>query len=93
LNATVTFPTSLARGTAPTVAVACSKDCLYLVTLERTSDGKPVLATRGALHGSANVRLPDVPFAAGSYRLRVRLVAQASPGPLTTQTSGIIIAS
>jgi len=92
---TVTFPTTLSTGTPPAVSVACTRDCLYLVTLEQAGSGLPVLATRGALTGGAaatTVRLPGVRFAAGSYRLTVRLVAQASPGPLSTQSSPVLTA-
>lgn len=81
---TLTFPTSLA---SPRVSVqlGCVRDCLYLVTLDGP-DGRPVVATRGALAGGAAtmaVVLPAAKLGAGPYRIDVRLVSQANPGPLT----------
>src|SRR5262249_16794982 len=96
LEGTASFPAGLVAGSPPTVRVGCSRDCLYLVTLERAGDGKPVRATRATLRGGAPARavpVPEVPFAPGSYRLTVRLVAQAAPGPLWTQTSGVLSAT
>jgi hypothetical protein len=81
---TVTFPTSLASPRA-TVQLGCVRDCLYLITLDGP-DGRPVVATRGALAGGAAptaVVLPAAKLGAGPYRLDVRLVSQANPGTLT----------
>jgi hypothetical protein len=49
-----------------------------------------VLARRGALPGgapAATIVLPSAPVPPGAYRLTVRLVNQANPGPLTVETS------
>jgi hypothetical protein len=72
------------------VELGCARDCLYLVTLDRASDGAPMLARRGALQGgapSATVTLPALPVPAGSYRLTVRLVNQVNPGAVVAQQS------
>jgi hypothetical protein len=82
---TLTFPLSFSGSSPPSVSLACTRDCAYLVTLER-ADGKPVGAKRGVLRADkvATVKLPRRPeLPAGSdYRLRVRLVAQLNPGPI-----------
>jgi hypothetical protein len=79
------FPLQVSTAYPPRVMLACTRDCLYLVTLER-ADGKPVLAKRGALNGTtapAVVQLPRGTVTIGaSYRIRVRLVAQTNPGPI-----------
>ena len=78
------FPSALANGSAAIVQLGCSRDCLYLLTLER-SDGTPVAARRGALAGGAAPRaigLPRVALAPGDYTLSVRLVTQTNPGPI-----------
>jgi hypothetical protein len=82
------FPTQL---TSPvSVQLGCLKDCLYLLTLERASDGVPMLARRGALKAGAvptTVTLPARPVPPGSYRLVVRLVTQVDPGAIFSQQS------
>jgi hypothetical protein len=90
------FPATLVLGSAPSVQLGCVRDCLYLLTLERARDGKPVLARRGSLRGgapAATVRLPHVAFAAGSYRLTVRVVNQTNPGPIAVQSSPVLAAA
>lgn len=82
---TLLFPLSFSSSSPPWVSLACTRDCVYLATLER-ADGKPVRAKRGVLRagGSANVKLSGsskLPARSG-YRLRVRLVAQLNPGPV-----------
>ena len=90
---TLTFPTQLAS-TPLSLLLACSRDCLYLVTLDR-ADGQPVIARRGALQASAaqTIGLPKTTLAPGVYRVDVRLVAQVNPGPLTQLTSPPLVAS
>ena len=63
--------------------------------MQRASDGRPVLATRGSFShsGTRTVTLPSVPFAAGSYRFTVWTVAASNPGPVTIERSGIVTAS
>jgi D-glucuronyl C5-epimerase-like protein len=81
---TVKFPTSLASP-RPSIQLGCVRDCLYLATLDGP-DGRPVVAKRGALAGGAAptaVVLPAAKLGGGPYRLDVRLVSQANPGPLT----------
>jgi hypothetical protein len=75
------------------LGVACSRDCLYLATLERASSGVPMLARRGSLAAgtkAATVVLPRLPVPAGSYRLAVRLVARVNPGPLTVERGPVV---
>jgi D-glucuronyl C5-epimerase C-terminus len=89
----LTYPDSLA---APvTVGLACDRDCLYLVTLER-SDGRPVVATRGALQGGAapaSIALPKAALVTGGrYRIVVRLLAQVNPGHVTQLESPALAA-
>jgi len=70
--------------------LACPRDCLYLATLERTRDGAPMLARRGALRGGiapATVTLPPLTTPGGTYRLVVRVVPQVNPGALLVQQS------
>lgn len=80
---TLIFPLSFSKSAPPWVALSCTRDCAYLVTLER-ADGKPIRAKRGILRGDtvATVRLSgNSAFPASSgYRLSVRLVAQVNPG-------------
>lgn len=88
---TLVYPLQIATNYAPQVVLACTRDCLYLITLEQAGDGKPVLARRGSLVGSiaTAVTLPQggALSAGGSYRLRIRLVAQTNPGPIQQYTS------
>lgn len=84
---TIEFPSTLTQPVA--VTLACDRDCLYLVTLER-ADGKPVVARRDQLAGGAppaTVVLPQTKLAAGGYTIRVRLVARVNPGAVTTLSS------
>jgi hypothetical protein len=87
---TLVFPLVLSNQSRTSVVLACTRDCSYLVTLER-ADGKPLKARRGALRAGVNARLR---LPAGSalrsgdgYRLRVRLVASNNPGPIRKYTS------
>jgi hypothetical protein len=78
---TLAFPSDLSTG----VELGCVRDCLFLLTLDRAADGKPVLATRGTLTGGAapaTIALPAGHVAPGSYVLSLRLVTQANPGPV-----------
>jgi hypothetical protein len=91
---TLVFPLSFSSLSPPGVVLACTRDCVYLVTLE-SADGKPVRAKRGALRADAaptSVVLSNSSAlrAGGSYRLRVRLVAQVNPGPVRQYRSPII---
>ena len=83
----LTFPTELTSIPAP-LTLACSRDCLYLVTLDR-ADGRPIVARRGALRANAEatIRLPQTKLAPGNYRFNVRVVSQVNPGPVTQLTS------
>ena len=94
---TLVFSLGFSRLSPPGVVLACTRDCVYLVTLTR-SDGKPVSAKRGALRADAGpitVRLPiSATLPAGSgYRLRVSLVAQVNPGPVREYRSPKITGS
>jgi hypothetical protein len=85
-----TFPTSLTGGTAASFQLGCTRDCLYLATLDGP-DGRPAAAARGALNGGAapaTVTLPKVKLAASAYTIDVRLVPQVNPGSVTQLTSG-----
>lgn len=80
---TLTFPTQLSSSAAP-VVLGCSRDCLYLVTLDR-ADGRPVVARRGVLVGGAvpeTITLPKRKLRTGRYRLDVRLVSRVDPGAI-----------
>ena len=80
---TLEYPTALAN--PGSVQLACDRDCLYLVTLER-ADGVPIAARRGALRGGdapAPIVLPKAKLVAGTYTLSVQLVAQVNPGAVT----------
>ncbi|HEY2935621.1 MAG TPA: D-glucuronyl C5-epimerase family protein [Gaiellaceae bacterium] len=93
----LTFPeqTSFAAGTrAWSVQLACPRDSLYLVTLERARDGAPMLARRGAVRGGivpTTVTLPALPVPAGTYRLTVRVVPQVNPGAILLQQSADLV--
>jgi hypothetical protein len=82
---TLVFPLGFSSRSTPWVTLACSRDCAYLVTLERP-DGKPVRAKRGVVQGGVTSKLNlsgSVSLATGSgYHLRVRLIASTSPGPI-----------
>lgn len=86
---TLTFPTALDPASPASVVLGCTRDCLYLVTLEG-SDGRPVVARRGSLRGGmppVDVTLPQAKLQPGTYSLDVRLVNQVNPGPVTEQAS------
>jgi hypothetical protein len=93
---TLAYPLQLSSSYPPQVVLACTRDCLYLITLERVNDGKPVLARRGSLSASTPtlVKLPQgaVLSSGGSYRLRVRLVARINPGPIQQYDSPLLTA-
>ena len=89
---TLTFPAQLSSSAAASVTLGCSRDCLYLVTLDR-ADGRPVVARRGALDGGAAARtitLPKRKLPTGSYRLDVRLVSRVDPGAVKRVRSGLL---
>ena len=82
---TLTFPSRLSGSSAAPVVLGCSRDCLYLVTLDR-ADGRPVVARRGVLTGGAGaetITLPKRKLQTGRYRLDVRLVGRVDPGAVT----------
>ncbi|MFL5955399.1 MAG: D-glucuronyl C5-epimerase family protein [Gaiellaceae bacterium] len=84
---TLEYPEVLAQ--ALSITLACDRDCLYLATLER-ADGRPVVARRGELAGGAapaSIALPEAKLGAGSYSVRVRLVARVNPGAVATSSS------
>ena len=86
---TFTYPPTVSSTSATVFQLACSRDCLYVATLDG-ADGKPVAAARGALVGGAapaNVTLPKVKLGGGPYTIDVRLSAQVNPGAVTQQTS------
>lgn len=76
-------------GPGRSLRVGCVRDCVFLATLERVSDGAPVLASRGRLSGGAvqTIRLRARPVDPGVYRLRLRLVGQFNPGPQLVESS------
>src|SRR5262249_29962873 len=85
------FPTETSYRTTTrswSVGLACSRDCLYLVTLDRASTGVPMLARRGSLTGgrpASTVLLPALRVPPGTYRFTVRLVSRVNPGPLLVE--------
>jgi D-glucuronyl C5-epimerase C-terminus len=83
------FPAHISTSTPPSVHLGCTAACLYLVTLQRSADGVPVLARRGSIAraGARTVTLPKVRIAAGSYRFSVWVVGAANPGPVTVERS------
>ncbi len=89
---TLTFPAQLSSTAAASVTLGCSRDCLYLVTLDR-ANGRPVVARRGGLDGGAaaqTITLPTRKLSGGSYRLDVRLVSRVDPGAVTRVRSGLL---
>ncbi len=89
---TLTFPAQLSSTAAASVTLGCSRDCLYLVTLDR-ANGRPVVARRGGLDGGAaaqTITLPKRKLPGGSYRLDVRLVSRVDPGAVTRVRSGLL---
>ena len=79
----LTFPTSVVSGTPVSLQLGCVRDCLYVATLVG-ADGRPVVAKRGSLQGSATpatVTLPRTTLGQASYTLDVRIVDAVNPGP------------
>jgi hypothetical protein len=74
------------------VHLGCTAACLYLVTLQRSADGVPVLARRGSISGAGalTVTLPKAKIAAGRYRFSVWVVGAANPGPVTVERSDVV---
>jgi len=88
----LTFPAQLTSAVPASVTFGCSRDCLYLVTLDR-ANGRPVVARRGVLDGGAaaqTITLPKHELAGGSYRLDVRLVSRVDPGAVERVRSGLL---
>lgn len=86
------FPGELSRSAAASVVLGCSRDCLYLVTLDR-ADGRPLVARRGSLTGGdvpRTITLPNRKLPNGSYRLDVRLVSRVDPGVVYRERSGVL---
>jgi len=87
---TLVFPLALSNQTRPSVVLACTRDCAYLVTLERAG-GKPLRARRGVLRAGVKARLKlpggSALRADDGYRLRLRLVATNNPGPIRKYAS------
>jgi D-glucuronyl C5-epimerase C-terminus len=86
---TITYPDSVRSSVPVSLQLACVRDCLYVATLVG-GDGRPIVATRGALQGGAaatTVALPTTTLAQSSYTLDVRLVSQVNPGTLTKLVS------
>jgi hypothetical protein len=89
---TLTFPESLSGSSPARVALGCSRDCLYLVTLDR-ANGQPLVASRGALNGGAPpqmITLPKRTLRPGGYRVDVRLVSRVDPGTITQRRSALL---
>jgi hypothetical protein len=89
---TLTFPAQLTSAAAASVTLGCSRDCLYLVTLDR-ANGRPVVARRGLLSGGAaaqTITLPKHKLPGGGYRLDVRLVSRVDPGAVQRVRSGLL---
>jgi len=86
---TLTWPDQLSSSSPASVTLGCSRDCLYLVSLEG-GNGRPVAARRGTLQGGAaaqTIALPEHTLSPGRYRLDVRLVSRVDPGPVTRRLS------
>jgi hypothetical protein len=76
------FPTTVTSGTPVALRLACVRDCLYVAVLVG-SDGRPVVAKRGALKGGdapSLVVLPKTQLGQASYALDVRVVSRVNPG-------------
>jgi hypothetical protein len=89
---TLTFPTQLTSAAAASVTLGCSRDCLFLVTLDR-ANGRPVVARRGVLVGGTaaqTITLPKQKLPGGGYRLDVRLVSRFDPGAVLRVRSGLL---
>jgi len=86
---TFTYPPTVSSGSATVFQLACTRDCLYVATLDG-ADSRPVAAVRGALVAGAapaDVTLPKVKLGAGPYTIDLRLSARVNPGTVTQQTS------
>jgi hypothetical protein len=91
---TLTFPEQVTSSSAASIALACDRDCLYVVALDG-ADGKPVVASRGSLNGgdpAKTITLPRRALRPGGYRLDVRLVSRVGPGALTRRLSPLLTA-
>ena len=89
---TLTLPQSLSSSSPASVALGCSRDCLYLVTLDG-ANGQPLVASRGALNGGApaqTITLPTRTLRPGGYRVDVRLVSRVDPGTVTQRRSAVL---
>ena len=89
---TLTFPQQLPGSSAASVVLGCSRDCLYLVTLDQ-ADGGPVVARRGTLAGGApaqTIMLPRRTLRHGGYRVDVRLVSRVDPSTVTRRQSPLL---
>ena len=86
---TVTYPSAVTSGTPVSFQLGCVRDCLYVATLVGT-DGKPVVARRGALTGGAapaTVTLPKTSLGQATYTIDLRLASRVNPGPAVAVTS------
>ncbi len=65
------------------LTLACDLDCAFVAQLYRLP-GKLLVSKRGRAVGGRPTTLPlRAPVKAGSYRLRLSLVAPVNPGPAT----------
>jgi hypothetical protein len=90
---TLTFPEQLGRTSRASITLACSRDCLYLVTLVGAG-GRPLVAQRGALKGGyppQTIALPRRTLSSGRYRVDVRLVSRVDPGAVTRKRSALLV--
>lgn len=86
------FPKRLVRSTPAAVVLACTRDCLYLTTLD-DKFGRPVVSRRGALRGGGRpltLELPPANLRREKYRLEVRIVNRADPGAVTYRRSRLL---
>jgi hypothetical protein len=86
---TVTYPASVTSGAPVAFQLGCVRDCLYVATLVG-ADGRPVVASRGALTGGAapvTVTLPKTSLGQASYTIDLRLASRVNPGPAVALTS------
>jgi len=91
---TLTFPGQLSSSAATSVVLGCSRDCLYLVALDR-ANGRPLIARRGSLNGGdvpRTIILPTRELPSAGYRLDVRLVSRVDPGAVDRERSGLLSA-
>jgi hypothetical protein len=89
---TLEFPTKLDASAPAAVVLSCTRDCLYLITLD-DARGRPVAARRGTLRGAGRaltLELPKTRLGRSVYRLDVRLVDRVNPGEVTRLTSGAL---